>query len=49
MSSVAVVLGLVIVIGSLFANVLQGVQIALIGIGFILIGIFLAIPEEKQQ
>lgn len=48
MASVAVVLGLIIVIGSLFANVLQGTQIALIGIGFILIGIFLAIPDKES-
>ena len=41
MSSISVLIGLLIVIGSILANAIMGTQIALIGVGFILIGIFI--------
>lgn len=40
--------GLLVIIGSLFFNVLAGTQIALFGVGLILLGIFVELRKVKS-
>lgn len=41
LASIAAFIGLLILIASIFLNAFSGTQVALLGVGFILIGIFL--------
>lgn len=47
LAAISVVLGMVILIGSMFVNAIQGIQIALIGVGFILIGLYLELRNAS--
>ena len=47
LASISVFTGLIILIASISVNVLQGTQIALIGVGFMLIGIFLELRNIR--
>ncbi len=48
MSQIIALLGLIALVGSIFTNALMGQQIATIGVGFILLGIFLEIRKQRQ-
>jgi len=49
LASIAVLIGIVILFASIFANALMGTQIALLGIGFVLIGIYLQIRRIASK
>ena len=49
LAGISVLIGMVILIGSIFSNVLAGTQIALLGIGFILIGIYLELRNRGVE
>ena len=42
-------IGLLIILASLFANVLAGTQLALFGVGLILLGIFVEVRKGNRQ
>jgi hypothetical protein len=46
MSQIAAFLGLVILLGSIFFNAFQGQQVASIGLGFILLGIYMELRKR---
>ena len=45
MSRLSVIIGFLIIFAGIFGNAFQGTQISLIGIGFILLGLFIEVRK----
>jgi hypothetical protein len=48
-SQIYAFIGLLVILGSLFLNVLAGTQVALFGVGLILLGIFVEVRKFNNQ